>query len=263
MTEFESMPSPNEKIVRPQFKTSNRQKIQDVVDRIEEAQEVKHPDIDDAHAIRQIARDIAAPTILAERRAQKLKNAEEESKHDIRTGLLNRRGYEEALKKAVARAERDGTPLSVLLGDIRDLGKINNDLSMEAGDALIATSGAVVASALRESDEGAMWGGDEIGVIYPNTGLSEALIAASRIAETLAQPQTLTFNFKGQETELVMPIGFRGVVGQIDPKNASASEAVIKEELSAMKNEEKKLRAQGQPIGGNNIVSIGIREQAA
>ena len=159
MTELESMPSPSENITRPQFKISNRPEIQEVVDKVEEIQEIKHPHLDDAHTIRQIARDIAAPTILAERRAQKLKTAKAESRHDEVTGLLNRRGWEEQLTKAKARSERDGTPLCILLGDIRGLGEMNNSISMEAGDALIKASAEVLKDTMREGDEVARWGG--------------------------------------------------------------------------------------------------------
>ena len=262
MSEAEQRNSPPE-ITKPFLvKISPRPEVQEIVEQIEEHQEVQNPMLEFPQ-VRSIARSIAAPKIQAKRNAAKLEVVKKESRHDAQTGLLNRRGWEEAIKKAAARAQRDGTPVSIALADIRGLGETNNSLSMEAGDALIKTSVEIIQSLLRETDEAARYGGDEFGMILPNTTLEQAAISTSRIARKMEEPQVLSFPYQGNPTEITTPIGIRIVVGEIDPHNWEASEQAVIEEMSIMKMEEKPLKKAGEPIGGNKVVSIGRRQQAA
>lgn len=262
MSESEQRNTPPE-VTKPFLvKISPRPEIQEVVEELEEHQEVQNPTLEFPQ-IRSIARSIAAPKIQARRNAARLEEVKKESRHDVLTGLLNRRGWEEEMKKGAARAQRDGTPVCIAVADIRGLGETNNSLSMGAGDALMKVSAEIIRSLLRETDEAARYGGDEFGMILPNTTLEQAVMSTSRIARKMEEPQVLSFQYQGNPTEITTPIGIRIVVGEIDPHNWEASEQAVIEEMSVMKKEEKALKKAGEPIGGNKVISIGRRQQAA
>ena len=61
---------------------------------------------------------------------------------DSLTGLANRRAFDEALTVEIARAERDGEPMSVALVDLDGLKRINDRFGHLTGDRVLARGGA-------------------------------------------------------------------------------------------------------------------------
>jgi len=101
------------------------------------------------------------------------------------TGCFNHRVHERALRMEVDRALRQGTPLSLLVADVDLLKTLNDVRGHAAGDAALATIGAVLRANIRSFDQAARIGGDEFAVILPNTPLSEATLVAQRISAAL------------------------------------------------------------------------------
>ena len=57
---------------------------------------------------------------------------------DALTGLLNRRGFEEAFELELERARRGGHTLSVLIGDLDHFKQVNDRFGHHAGDLALA-----------------------------------------------------------------------------------------------------------------------------
>ncbi len=93
------------------------------------------------------------------------------------TGLFNRRRFDTVLEAEFARAKRRNTPLSVVMIDV-DRFKFFNDLyGHQAGDdCLRLITQAIQAHLKRPADIAARYGGEEIGLILPDT--DEAGVAA-------------------------------------------------------------------------------------
>ncbi|MFG1190429.1 GGDEF domain-containing protein [Xanthobacter flavus] len=116
------------------------------------------------------------------------------SQVDDLTGLLNRRSFDEAMERAVRRAQRLAGPLSLLVIDV-DHFKVVNDLwGHQAGDAVLAAIGGVLGrQPARAQDTAARYGGEEFAVILPDTdeagcdAVGAALLAALR-AENIPHP---------------------------------------------------------------------------
>ncbi len=111
------------------------------------------------------------------------------SQVDALTGLPNRRSFDEALDRAVRRAERLCSPLSLLVVDIDRFKVVNDVWGHQAGDAVLAAVGGVLAQQPRRPlDMVARYGGEEFALILPETdeagcdALAASLLKALRHA---------------------------------------------------------------------------------
>lgn len=126
-----------------------------------------------------------------ERLAAELSQASEKLRSlplsDSLTGLANRRAFEDALARDVARADRQSLPLTVLVVDVDDLVRLNEAQSHAAGDLGLQTLTEVLVQATRVSDVVARIGGDEFALILPNTNVQGALVVAERILKNIRE----------------------------------------------------------------------------
>ena len=105
--------------------------------------------------------------------------------HDDLTGLVNRRRFDEELKREIARTRRYGSVGSVLAIDIDHFKYVNDSLGHSAGDALIAAVAETLQTRLRETDVIARIGGDEFAVILPGVDEHGARLVASDLLDAV------------------------------------------------------------------------------
>lgn len=115
----------------------------------------------------------------ARRRAAR---AEREARIDSMTGLLNRRGWEDALAAEAARMRRHDHPATVVVVDIDQLKETNDVEGHLAGDLLIRRTAAAIRSAVRDEDVVARVGGDEFSVLAVDSSSSESVLDRVRSA---------------------------------------------------------------------------------
>jgi len=113
---------------------------------------------------------------------------------DPLTGLANRAGFEDHLKRAIARVRRDPHPLGVLCIDLDHFKRVNDTLGHAVGDKLLQQVARRLEGCLRETDIVARWGGDEFLVGLPE--LADRRDAV-RIAEKLADALRSAFEVDG------------------------------------------------------------------
>lgn len=93
-----------------------------------------------------------------------------QSQVDALTGLSNRRSFDEAMERAMRRAQRLAGPLSLLMIDLDHFKAVNDLWGHQAGDAVLAAVGGVLARLPgRAQDTVARYGGEEFAVILPDT----------------------------------------------------------------------------------------------
>lgn len=111
---------------------------------------------------------------------------------DPLTGLPNRRAFDAALSREVARARREGAPLAVAALDVDHFKRVNDVHGHAAGDAVLAAAASRAAAALRAGDLLARVGGEEFVALLPGATLAAAAEAAERIrARLAAEPITV------------------------------------------------------------------------
>ncbi len=90
--------------------------------------------------------------------------------HDGLTGLLNRVAVLEAFDQELARAQRDGTPVTVVLADIDHFKQINDTYGHLAGDEALRRFSAALAAGVRSYDHVGRYGGEEFLLILVGIG---------------------------------------------------------------------------------------------
>lgn len=101
--------------------------------------------------------------------------------HDALTGLLNRRAADEFMDQEVLRAQRQGTPMSVLMIDIDFFKKVNDQHGHAGGDHVLQTLARLLKARARATDLVARWGGEEFLVLLPDTPTAGAQEMAEQL----------------------------------------------------------------------------------
>ena len=100
---------------------------------------------------------------------------------DSLTGLPNRRVWEDALPREMARSVRGGAPMAIALLDLDRFKDLNDVHGHQGGDLLLKETAAMWPGELRDSDLLARFGGDEFAVLLPDCGAADLL----RVVEKL------------------------------------------------------------------------------
>jgi diguanylate cyclase (GGDEF)-like protein len=124
--------------------------------------------------------------------------------HDSLTGLPNRMLLEDRLRQAVSRADRTGTPFSVMFVDLDWFKPVNDTYGHYVGDQLLKAVAQRMTSSVRKSDTVARTGGDEFVVVLGESGdARNAAMVGSKILEELSRP----FLIASHDVEISCSIG--------------------------------------------------------
>src|SRR4051812_12072289 len=104
---------------------------------------------------------------------------------DALTGLLNRRGFGEAIDLELERARRGEHGVSVVVGDLDHFKAVNDRLGHRAGDLALQAFGRLLAAHGRRIDASARIGGEEFALILPHTDEHGAFLVAERLRRAL------------------------------------------------------------------------------
>jgi len=125
------------------------------------------------------------------------------------TGLINHKTFYEILEKELWRSRRYGGQLSMIMVDIDDLKKINDDHGHRAGDKAIKEISRRIRECIRQIDIAARYGGDEFAIILPNTSLRDATVVAERMVNEVARSPAI---WEKEQISLSISVG----LGQYD-----------------------------------------------
>ena len=108
------------------------------------------------------------------------------SQRDGLTGIYNRHYFEESLAREFSRVRRYGGTVSLVMLDIDHFKSVNDTHGHLAGDAVLRGTAQQLGGELRETDMLARYGGEELGLMLPETTLEGAQILAERIRGRVA-----------------------------------------------------------------------------
>jgi diguanylate cyclase (GGDEF)-like protein len=127
-------------------------------------------------AVGRLARAMADSMSLALSNIALREKLRTQSLRDPLTGLYNRRYMEDALERYVSLAERTSSPTSVVMIDLDNFKRLNDEHGHAKGDAVLRDVAAQLVGGLRPSDVVARYGGEELMVILPGCSLEGAQI---------------------------------------------------------------------------------------
>jgi len=135
---------------------------------------------------RMTAVSLASHAVVALDNARLHRIVERQALVDGLTGLANRRQCEETLADELARMERFGGSLAVVVADLDWFKGINDRHGHPAGDTVLREFAALLQETLRDVDLAGRWGGEEFVLILPGTDLAGGAQVAERIRTALA-----------------------------------------------------------------------------
>ncbi len=123
----------------------------------------------------------------AEREVQALQEMlREQSTHDALTGLYNRRYLDDTLGRELILAERNGHPVSLIMGDLDHFKAINDRYGHLGGDEVLRAFGELMKCHARGSDIYCRYGGEEFLLVMPQMSTENAVERAEELRRAMA-----------------------------------------------------------------------------
>jgi diguanylate cyclase (GGDEF)-like protein/PAS domain S-box-containing protein len=136
--------------------------------------------------------------------------------HDVLTGLVNRREFENRMERALKSAKARETSYALCYLDLDQFKIVNDTCGHSAGDALLGQVGGLLKSKVRWRDTLARLGGDEFGILLESCSLDEAMRTAEALREAVR-------NFKFTWEERTFRLGASIGVVPISADNADVA----------------------------------------
>ena len=128
------------------------------------------------------------------------------------TGLYNHDHFQNMLHREFLQAQRQSTPLSMLMIDIDHFKTFNDKWGHLAGDRVLKEVAHVIQAQCRKSDIVARYGGEEMAVILPGTASSGALLLAERIRRCI---ESLGVGCDDNLFQVTASIGIASLTGEM------------------------------------------------
>jgi diguanylate cyclase (GGDEF)-like protein len=135
----------------------------------------------------QLIRRFATLAALAYDNARRRELLSEQARTDELTGLFNRRHFHERLATELARAQREDIPVALVLLDVDDFKRVNDEHGHPVGDQVLIGFGAVLCEHVRVGDVVCRTGGEEFAVVLPGADEHEAARCAERLVTAVRE----------------------------------------------------------------------------
>jgi diguanylate cyclase (GGDEF)-like protein len=134
---------------------------------------------------RRTAASLASHAAVALENARLHRIVERQALIDGLTGIANRRQLEDAFAHEIARADRLGAPLTLVLADLDDFKTVNDRHGHAVGDDVLREFASVLRSTVREADLAGRWGGEEFVLLLSGTDAEGGAHLAERVRASL------------------------------------------------------------------------------
>lgn len=136
---------------------------------------------------------------------------------DELTGVYNRPYFGRQLDREIARAYREGRPMSLIIGDLDNFKQLNDLYGYEAGNAVLREISQTLASSVRPFDTVARWGGEEFALILSaETTPTEARDICERLRLKIQNLAIIVPTLEGQENAVRVTMSLGGAMFPAD-----------------------------------------------
>lgn len=229
-----------------------------VVQRIGDGDLAARADTTHAGPLRRLARGINAMAAQVALTQENLQQQVEQATRELRrqkeaaelaaridplTGVLSRRAFTDVAENEILRAWRYGSPLSLIMVDLDHFKAVNDNHGHAGGDAVLRGFADTLRAVVREVDVIGRIGGEEFVVLLPDTGVIEAMQAAERMRQAIAESK-VAFDY----AQLSYSASFG--VAEFDQKEVSLSYLLSKADTALYQAKK----------GGRNRVEVAVAD---
>ena len=157
---------------------------------------------------------------------------------DELTGLSNVRKLHTTLDGEVERSRRFRTPLGLVMLDIDDFKRLNDEFGHQQGDEVLTAVGRVLHDHSRDIDEPARYGGEELCVVLPQTSAEGAEQLAERMREAIERLRIPRIGEDGEPLRVTASFGVASIPDTAEDKRSlvAAADAALYRAKRAGKN---------------------------
>jgi two-component system, cell cycle response regulator len=141
------------------------------------------------------------------------------------TGLWNRTYFDQTLAAQTALARRSGQACSVVICDLDHFKVINDRCGHLTGDEALRCVAACVQATCRIEDTVCRFGGEEFGILCPNTPADRALIMGERLRKNI---EKLTLSHRGMPVPVTASFGIADLATSGDADIVAAANAAMR-----------------------------------
>ena len=164
---------------------------------------------------------------------------------DPLTHVYNRGFMEDQLQREIERFKRTNEPVSFLLIDVDNFKQVNTDFGHPIGDLVLSSLGHLLEDSVRQIDVVSRYGGDEFGIILPDTIADHAYLTAERLRSIVEDNDFAAACPEIGDTRITISIG-----GAICPDDAATKEDLIEKADKAL--------AEAERAGKNRAIFFGL-----
>ncbi len=144
--------------------------------------------------------------------------------HDVLTGLVNRRGFQDCLQKLLEEARNTESQHALCYLDLDHFKIVNDTAGHRAGDELLKQLAGLLQGEVRQGDTLARLGGDEFGILLKDCPLGAAEDRAHSLVEALRKYR---FSWEGRRFEVGASVGLVPITGQPEQLSELLSRADV------------------------------------
>lgn len=192
--------------------------------------------------------DLGFLSLLAMLAAGMIKNAEHLETlifRDPLTHVYNRGYLEDQLEREIERYKRTNEPVSFLMMDVDNFKQVNTNFGHPVGDLVLSAIAHSLEDKVRHIDVVARYGGDEFGIILPDTIGEHALMTADRLRGVIEATDFAAICPALGDAKITISLG-----GAICPFDAVTKDDLIEKADKAL--------AQAERSGKNRVVFFSL-----
>jgi diguanylate cyclase (GGDEF)-like protein len=192
--------------------------------------------------------DLGFLALLALLAAGMIRNAEHLESlifRDPLTHVYNRGFMEDQLQREIERYKRTNEPVAFLLADVDNFKQVNTRFGHPVGDLVLSAIGHLLEDKVRQIDVVSRYGGDEFGIILPDTIGEHAVVTAERLRSVIEGHDFSASCPELGEMRITISIG-----GAMCPDDAVSKEALLESSDRAL--------AEAERGGKNRVIFAGV-----